>query len=65
MRVTITSNFRNNMKHFFDYIQSTNDIVVITRPAGREMVLLSLEKYDELKGMEATKGVTNKSSGAI
>lgn len=65
MRVTITSNFRNNMKHFFDYIQSTNDIVVITRPAGREMVLLSLEKYDELKEIGAAKGFINKSPDAI
>ena len=48
MRAVISSNFRNNMKYFFDYVTESNEIVIVTRPAGQEIVILSMDKYSEL-----------------
>lgn len=56
MRTTITTNFRTNLKKYFDYVQTTGEIVVITRSTGGEMVLLSLEKYNELTGQQKRRG---------
>lgn len=42
------SDVRKNLKEFMDKVVDDNDTLIITRPSGREVVMLSKEEYDNI-----------------
>lgn len=42
------SDVRKNLKDFMDKVVDDNDALIITRPNGREVVMLSKEEYDNM-----------------
>lgn len=49
MEVTTLSDFRQNMKAYFDEIFTTHKPLFIKRPKGDDMVVLSKSDYDSLQ----------------
>ncbi len=43
------SDFRSNLKHWFDKVINDVSDVVIKRKNGKDLVLISLEEYNSLK----------------
>jgi len=43
------SNFRANLKHWFDRVVDDVTDVVIKRKGGKDVVLISLDEYNSLK----------------
>ena len=43
---------RNNLKNYCDQVCDTKDTLIITRKADRNVVLMSLERYNELEKLE-------------
>lgn len=45
------STIRNNLKYYCDKATDSNEIVIVTRKDGKNVVLLSLEKFNQLEKM--------------
>lgn len=43
------SDFRSNLKHWFDKVINDVSDVIIKRKNGKDLVLISLDKYNSLK----------------
>ncbi|MGY0426812.1 MAG: type II toxin-antitoxin system Phd/YefM family antitoxin [Polaribacter sp.] len=44
------TDFRSNLKHWFDkVINDVSDIIIIKRKSGKDLVLISLDEYNSLK----------------
>ena len=42
------SDVRRNLKNFMDRVVDDNEALIITRPGGRDVVMLSKEEYDNI-----------------
>ena len=42
------SDIRRNLKDFMDKVVDDNETLIITRPGGRDVVMLSKEQYDNI-----------------
>jgi|WetSurMetagenome_2_1015567.scaffolds.fasta_scaffold15684_5 antitoxin YefM len=42
------SDIRRNLKDFMDKVVDDNEPLIITRPGGRDVVMLSKEQYDNI-----------------
>ncbi len=42
------SEIRRNLKDFMDKVVDDNEALIITRPGGRDVVMLSKEEYDNI-----------------
>ena len=42
------SDIRRNLKNFMDRVVDDNEALIITRPGGRDVVMLSKEEYDNI-----------------
>ena len=42
------SDVRRNLKDFMDKVVDDNEALIITRPGGRDVVMLSKEEYDNI-----------------
>jgi antitoxin YefM len=42
------SDVRRNLKDFMDRVVDDNEALIITRPGGRDVVMLSKEEYDNI-----------------
>ncbi|SDG46891.1 type II toxin-antitoxin system Phd/YefM family antitoxin [Psychroflexus sediminis] len=49
MEIVNYSNFRSNLKHWFDKVIDDVSDVVIKRKNGKDLVLISLDEYNSLK----------------
>lgn len=49
MEIATLTDFRNNMKAYFDKVLALRKPLFIARPHGRDMVLMSREEYDSLQ----------------
>ena len=47
MRTVAYSDARQHLKEICDKVSENNETVIITRRAGRDVVLLSMEKYSK------------------
>ena len=43
---------RNNLKDYCDQVCDTRDTLIVTRKADRNVVMMSLERYNELEKLE-------------
>ena len=43
------TSLRNNLKDYCDQVCDTNDTLIITRKANRNVVMMSLEQYTEIE----------------
>ena len=43
---------RNNLKGYCDQVCDTKDTLIVTRRADRNVVMMSLERYNELEKLE-------------
>jgi antitoxin YefM len=43
------SEFRSNLKHWFDKVVNDMSDVIIKRKGGKDLVLISLDEYNSLK----------------
>ena len=57
------TDFRSNLKHWFDKVINDVSDVVIKRKSGKDLVLISLEEYNSLK--ETTYLLTGKNRDAL
>jgi antitoxin YefM len=48
MIVANPSDVRKNLKDFMDRVVDDNEPLIITRPGGRDVVMLSKEEYDNI-----------------
>ena len=49
MEVTTFTDFRRNMKSYFEKVFNMGKPLFISRPKGRDMVLISKSEYDSLQ----------------
>ncbi|MBR1575823.1 MAG: type II toxin-antitoxin system Phd/YefM family antitoxin [Bacteroidales bacterium] len=49
MITTTYTDFRKNLKGFLDRVTDDADSVIINRPEGKAVVIISLEEYESLK----------------
>lgn len=49
MLATNISNIRNQFKEFCDKVSDDNEIVIITRKENKNVVLMSLDRYNEME----------------
>ena len=52
MKIAQSSDVRNNIKEYCDYVVEENDVVIISRKNNKSVVLMDLEKYNHLLKME-------------
>lgn len=57
------TNFRSNLKHWFDKVVNDVSDVVIKRRGGKDLVLISLDEYNSLK--ETTYLLTGKNRDVL
>lgn len=57
------SNFRSNLKHWFDKVINDVSDVIIKRKGGKDLVLISLDEYNSLK--ETTYLLTGKNRDVL
>jgi antitoxin YefM len=43
------TNFRSNLKHWFDKVVNDVSDIIIKRKGGKDLVLISLDEYNSLK----------------
>ena len=48
MLATNPSDVRKNLKHFMDVVVDDHDALIIIRPEGRDVVMLSKAEYDNM-----------------
>lgn len=46
MKITTVSNFRKDVKKYFDQVIEDQDVLVITRSDGQTTVMMTLEQYN-------------------
>ncbi len=63
MEVVNYSNFRSNLKHWFDKVINDVSDVIIKRKNGKDLVLISLDEYNSLK--ETTYLLTGKNRDVL
>jgi len=63
MEIVNYSDFRSNLKHWFD--KAINDVsdIIIKRKGGKDLVLISLDEYNSLK--ETTYLLTGKNRDVL
>ena len=49
MQVTTVSDFRDNIKHFMDIATEDADAVIVARPKGKNVVVISEQEYNSWK----------------
>lgn len=49
MEVVNYTDFRSNLKHWFDKVVNDVSDIVIKRKSGKDLVLISLDEYNSLK----------------
>ena len=49
MEVVNYTNFRSNLKHWFDKAVNDMSDIIIKRKNGKDLVLISLDEYNSLK----------------
>ena len=49
MITTTYTDFRKNLKGFLDRVTDDADSVIINRPEGKAVVIISMEEYESLK----------------
>lgn len=49
MEIVNYTDFRSNLKHWFDKVVNDVSDVVIKRKSGKDLVLISLDEYNSLK----------------
>jgi len=49
MEIVNYTDFRSNLKHWFDKVINDVSDIVIKRKGGKDLVLVSLDKYNSLK----------------
>ena len=49
MITTTYTDFRKNLKRFLDRVTDDADSVIINRPEGKAVVIISMEEYESLK----------------
>ena len=49
MITTTYTDFRKNLKDFLDRVTDDADSVIINRPEGKAVVVISMEEYESLK----------------
>ena len=49
MITTTYTDFRKNLKGFLDRVTDDADSVIINRPEGKAIVIISMEEYESLK----------------
>jgi prevent-host-death family protein len=49
MKVINYTELRSELKKHLDYIEESNDIVIVKRSKGKASVLLSLHMYEQIK----------------
>lgn len=60
MKITNTTNFRANLKENLDIVGDDKEVIVITRKDGKNILLISLEKYNKIiEEMEGLKSIVN------
>ena len=60
MKITNTTNFRANLKENLDIVGDDKEIIVITRKDDKNILLISLEKYNKIiEEMEGLKSIVN------
>lgn len=57
------TNFRSNLKHWFDKVIDDISEVIIKRKGGKDLVLISLDEYNSLK--ETTYLLTGKNRDVL
>tara|TARA_R110001583_G_scaffold37702_1_gene122414 strand:- start:543 stop:791 length:249 start_codon:yes stop_codon:yes gene_type:complete len=57
------TDFRTNLKHWFDKVVNDVSDIIIKRKNGKDLVLISLDEYNSLK--ETTYLLTGKNSGVL
>ncbi len=63
MEVVNYSNFRSNLKYWFDKVINDVSDVIIKRKNGKDLVLISLDEYNSLK--ETTYLLTGKNRDVL
>jgi antitoxin YefM len=48
MRAANPSDVRRNLKDFMNRVVDDNEALIITRPGGRDVVMVSKEEYDNI-----------------
>ena len=49
MEIVNYTDFRSNLKHWFDKVVNDVSDIVIKRKSGKDLVLISLDEYNSLK----------------
>ena len=49
MQVTTVSGFRNNIKEFMDAAWDNSEEIIIARPKGKNVVMLSFEAFEKMR----------------
>jgi len=57
------TDFRSNLKHWFDKVVNNVSDVIIKRKSGKDLVLISLDEYNSLK--ETTYLLTGKNRNIL
>ncbi len=63
MEIVNYTDFRSNLKHWFDKVVNDVSDIVIKRKKGKDLVLISLEEYNSLK--ETTYLLTGKNRDVL
>ena len=63
MEIVNYTDFRSNLKHWFDKVVNDVSDVIIKRKNGKDLVLISLEEYNSLK--ETTYLLTGKNRDVL
>lgn len=57
MKIENYSNFRQNMKAFCNKVVDENEDLIITRPGGKNVVVISLDKYNRIMAAQSLFGI--------
>jgi antitoxin YefM len=49
MEIVNYTDFRSNLKHWFDKVVNDVSDIIIKRKSGKDLVLISLDEYNSLK----------------
>jgi len=61
MNITSVSELRKNTKKYFDRVADDEEIIIVTRPNGRSVVLMSMDAYNDIDTTDyLSSSVTNR-----
>lgn len=63
MEIVNYTDFRSNLKHWFDKVVDDVNDIIIKRKSGKDLVLISLDEYNSLK--ETTHLLTGKNRDVL